>query len=162
MGSLSSLIVCGSNSKKSKSIEVTELLSKELSVWSLFLNSSASTIPLISNELLDRGEFPPDIKFLVEKIEESQVVIFVFPQYNYNFSGFFKNVLDWCSVHTRKLLYSRRVILVGISNTKAWEKEFQLATSATCSSLGASEIIFENVTPDVRMPDLVNRLRRYV
>ncbi|AHC39859.1 NADPH-dependent FMN reductase [Mycoplasma ovis str. Michigan] len=158
---LKKLIICGSNSKKSKSFALSEVLSRELLTWAIYLNSSEN-IPLISNEVIEKNEFPPTISFLVEKIKEHQILIFVFPQYNYNFSGFMKNVLDWCSISSRKIFHSKRLILVGVSQTKIGESEFKQIVSWTFSSLGASQIIFLNYTPKTEQQEIIQQIKKYV
>ncbi|AGX89190.1 NAD(P)H-dependent oxidoreductase [Mycoplasma parvum] len=156
------LIICGSNSKESKSFEIAQTLSKELSLWTIYLNSYDSNVPLLNNHLINEKKIPPSISFLSEKILEHNILLFVFPQYNYNFSGFFKNILDWCSLHTKKLFYKKRVILIGVSSTNIGEEEFKKIVSWTFYSLGAEDIHFFNKTPNINLMEFIKEMKKYV
>ncbi|RAO95216.1 NAD(P)H-dependent oxidoreductase [Mycoplasma wenyonii] len=158
---LKKLIICGSNSKKSRSVTLAEQLSRELSIWAIYLNVSEN-IPLLNNDLTAKKEFPPTITFLVEKIREHDAIILVFPQYNYNFSGFLKNVLDWCSLVSRKIFHSKILVLLGVSLTESGSDEFKQVTSFTCNALGADKIVFLNWTPNTRFEELIKNIKRYV
>ncbi|ADX97912.1 NAD(P)H-dependent oxidoreductase [Mycoplasma suis] len=155
------LIICGSNSRDSKSVTLTQQISKQLSLWAVYLNSY-EFIPLLTNEIINKREFPPSIKYLSEKILEHDILVLVFPQYNYNFSGFFKNVLDWCSLHTKKIFLKKRIVLVGVSSSRVGEEEFEKITSWTCYSLGAEEIVFFNKTPNENLEDFISQIGKYV
>ncbi|CCE66649.1 NADPH-dependent FMN reductase [Candidatus Mycoplasma haematominutum] len=161
MNKRDTIIICGSNSKQSKSKELTEGLSRELSIWALYFNPT-EIIPILSNEVIAEKELPASISFLVEKIKTHHNLIFVFPQYNYNFSAFFKNVLDWCSLSSRNIFYAKRVILIGVSSTEIGTREFEQVCVNTFNSLGAEEIKFVNTTKESSMQKLVEKLRVYV
>lgn len=155
------LIVCGSNSQESKSLTLAKQLSEGLSIPTFYLNSS-DEIPLLNNEIIASSEFPPTINWLVEKIQETKSLILVFPQYNYNFSGFFKNVLDWCSLSSRRIFQSKRLVLVGVSQTSAREEEFKKIITWTLESLGATEVTLFNFLPESQVEELISQIQEYV
>lgn len=53
------------------------------------------TFPLFDQD--DEMNMPPVVVEFKKKIEESDAVLFVSPEYNYSFSGVIKNAIDWGS-----------------------------------------------------------------
>ncbi len=69
-------------------------------------------VPMYSIDSEMKFGFNDNIKKLVEKISNYDVVVLAVPEHNGNVPAFFKNIFDWCTRYDYDFLISKKVILV--------------------------------------------------
>lgn len=60
--------------------------------------------------------FPDQIKVFMRKIEEADIIIISFAEYNGSYTTAFKNIFDWCSTYKGKTFENKNFILLSTSN----------------------------------------------
>lgn len=97
------LILCASSRIKDHNIEIMELKTLHLPMYSI---------------ALEKEGFPEDVALLYEKIRAVDGLIISVNEYNSNVSGFFKNTIDWLSRFERKFLEGKKLLLMSTAPGK--------------------------------------------
>lgn len=139
----SCLIICGSTNRPSKNFFVTEFLNKELDCKCWYFSKDKHT-PFITDDLLKENFFPEHVFDLYIEIQKVESVILVLPEHNWNFSAFFKNILDWLSIKSIEVFKDKTITIISASDTQRTERFFQKIIENTFSKLGAKNIFFIN------------------
>ncbi len=92
------LVIEGTVRKGRKSIHaasyLTELLGDKGHSAELF-DMKEKDVPLLENRRYKEGDTPEDVEFFAKKVEESDGIVIVTPEYNHSIPGALKNLLDY-------------------------------------------------------------------
>lgn len=104
--------LAGSNSEVSINQEVAKQIAEDLCCF--YYDTRRIDIPVYNRD----NSITSEILNLYNLMCEYEYIIFVLPEYNGNFSSFFKNIVDELSIHTRYFLENKKVFLVSATPGK--------------------------------------------
>ncbi len=100
------LTIAGSNSKSSINQEVARRIAEMMNID--YFDSREIDIPIYNRDNNVSGE----IVKLYDLLLKYTKIIFVLPEYNGNFSSFFKNIIDELSIYKRDFLNDKKIFVV--------------------------------------------------
>ncbi len=101
--------LAGSNSENSINQEVAKELAASLCCF--YYDTRRIEIPVYNRDKNIKSE----ISNLYNLIREYEYIVTVIPEYNGNYSSFFKNILDELSIYNRRFFENKKVFIVSAS-----------------------------------------------
>ncbi len=103
------LIIAGSNSQKSINQRVSQELTEILKYN--YYDTRQINIPVFCRDDVISSE----LDTLFNLIENAKKIVFVIPEYNGNYSSFFKNIIDILTIKNIELYHDKDIVLVCVT-----------------------------------------------
>lgn len=140
------LALAGSNSSKSinfKLINYVASLIKEQEVKVLDIRKW--DIPIYSEDM-DADDFTPkEISDLIEIIKQYDAFIFSVPEHNGGNPAFFKNIIDWLTRRSKKVLEDKPLLLLSASTGRGAAAQSREYSENTLPRIGANIVASHGV-----------------
>lgn len=137
---MKSLIFAGSNASDSINQEVAQQL-VNIVEDSEYIDLRKLDIAMYNRDMETNGiGFPVDIIMLHKKIKEYDRLIICTPEYNGDFSSFFKNILDWISRIDYLFLADKEIELICASTGKLGGPSVRMKGKDILQFLGAATV----------------------
>ncbi len=154
--------LAGSNSSVSINQAVAKRLSEKLCCF--YYDTRRIDIPVFNRD----NSFESEILNLYNLMCEYEYIVFVIPEYNGNFSSFFKNIIDELSIKSRYFLEKKKVFIIsttpgskaGASVRKIAHKCFEYFGATVIGTYGIGD--YEDLeSRDTRISEIAKDIKRY-
>ncbi len=111
------IVISGSLREKSYNSSIARLIGSYLETKGVIVKvipSGELTVPLYNSDIR-LEQFSQEIYNLKKSVEESDMVVFVSPEYNHSISGVLKNAIDWLSAGEKNSLDNKVAMITGVS-----------------------------------------------
>ncbi len=114
---MKTLIISGSLRKGSYNTLVAHIVQAYLQkegVEARVVSQKELELPLYNSDIR-LEQFPESITNLKQSVEESNIIVFVTPEYNHSIPGLLKNAIDWLSAGEKNSLDGKVGVSMGVS-----------------------------------------------
>ncbi len=155
--------LAGSNSSVSINQEVAKKLSEKLCCF--YYDTRRIDIPVFNRD----NSFESEILNLYNMMCEYEYIVFVIPEYNGNYSSFFKNIVDELSIKNKFFLENKKVFIIsvspgakaGVSVRKIAHTSFEYFGATVLGTYGIGE--YESLEQkEDRITEIAKDIKRYI
>ncbi len=155
--------LAGSNSSQSINQEVAKVLAKNLCCF--YYDTRRIDIPVFNRD----KSFESEILNLYNLMCEYEYIVLVLPEYNGNFSSFFKNIVDELSIKNKMFFQNKKVFIVtatpgskaGVGVRKIAHTTFEYFGATVIGTYGIGE--YESLDGKMdEIKQIANDIKRYL